>query len=215
MAIAFDASAVTARSDVSASLTFSHTCTGVNRILFVHILGDGLTDGITGVTYAGVAMTLVNKLQMPGGSARWSYLYYLIAPATGANNVIISASGVQSIAGASASYTGAKQTGQPDASNTASSGSANALTASVTTVANQSWTVYGTLNDQGAATMGAGATQRQSSIYGQALSDSNAAITPAGSTSQTHNKTGAAWVGLIASFAPAPADGGRMFAVFP
>jgi hypothetical protein len=60
MAIAVDATSQD-HSATATSLTFSHTCSGSNRILFVGIVGDITTDTVTGVTYAGVSMTLVGK----------------------------------------------------------------------------------------------------------------------------------------------------------
>ena len=73
----------------TASLTYSYTVgNGPNRLLVVNLVG-GLTDDISSVTYAGTAMILVNKLQAP--SNNWQYLYYLLNPASGSNNVVVTA----------------------------------------------------------------------------------------------------------------------------
>jgi len=99
MAIAFDAT-TDGGNTTATSLTYSHTCTGSNRILFVSVIGAIGSDNVTGATYAGAAMTLVDKQ----ASARSTYLFYLIAPATGANNVVVSAGSSSFIWSAAAPY---------------------------------------------------------------------------------------------------------------
>ena len=96
------------------TLTFSHTTTGTNLVLAVgvslNISGRNSTT-INNVTYGGVALT-------PAGAAvnngnRVSQIFYLIAPATGTNNVVvtlnISGGTIGTVAGA-ATFTGADQT---------------------------------------------------------------------------------------------------------
>lgn len=56
MAIAFDATTTSSLGSAVTSITFSHTCTGSNRILFVCTANNGGAN-VTGVTYNGVAMT--------------------------------------------------------------------------------------------------------------------------------------------------------------
>ncbi len=203
MAIALDTSVDGGLVNPGTSITWAHTCSGINRILFVTAFGNIGTDVITGATYGGVAMSLVNKIQCP--TDRWVYLFSLINPLTGANNVVVSASGSIAIAGQSASYTGVKQTGQPDANNTGTAVKpATSITVSVTTGANNDWTVFGGKNDVlGAMTAGTGSTVRQAA-NGLGLFDSNGAITPAGSYSMTVNTgaTPADFGMVIASFAP-------------
>lgn len=201
-AIAFDAtSEAHDTSGTVSSLTFSHTTSGTNRILFVGFFA-GVTDIITGVTYAGTAMTLVNKIQAPGG--RWAYLYRLVAPASGANNIVISASGNTAFGAAGASYTGAAQTGQPDASSTNTTSASTSFTESVTTVANNAWTVLSLRDENGSAlTAGGGTTIRQNAAVGYSFSDSNGPKTPAGSTSLSVSMTPSTnWGGVMASIVP-------------
>lgn len=107
MAIAFDAK-TDKQQGAATSLTFSHTCTGSNLILFVGAqTGDNLLlDQVTGITYNSVAMTRACiQNAVPSNSAH--YLYYLLNPSTGANNVVISVTGgSQTIRGMATSYTG-------------------------------------------------------------------------------------------------------------
>jgi hypothetical protein len=115
MAIAFD-NATDGNINNGTSLTFSHTCSGSNRFLKVSIKLYGAND-ITGVTYNGVAMShIATAVQGTEGSR--AVMYGLIAPATGANNVVISRTSSNFIAGSAESYTGVSQSGQPEASGT-------------------------------------------------------------------------------------------------
>lgn len=201
MAIAFDIASDSGLIVGSSTATWSHTCTGSNLILFAGFFAD-TSDVVTGVTYNSVAMAFVNKIQVP--SERWLYLYELVNPATGAHNIVASASGSIVWRGFGLSYTGAAQTGQPDASNTNTT-TGTSLTTSVTTVADNCWTVLVGKNLNGAVTAGTGSTQRATSTTnGIAVFDSNGVITPAGSTSMAISSALSEAIGAVmASFAPA------------
>src|ERR1700756_3968755 len=141
MAIAFDASSRGSGTSVS-SLTVSHTCSGSNRILLVALewVEGPTTD--TGVTYNGVAMTAIFQGFNPTGTRRMS-LYYIVAPATGTNNIVASwgSSTFGTTILLALSYTGAKQAGVPDASTSGGSASGSPVTATVTTIADNAWLV--------------------------------------------------------------------------
>lgn len=205
MAIAFDATS-SGFTGSGTSLTFSHTCTGADRILFVGIMGAVDNDYVTGVTYNGVAMTLVTKTLESSGSY-YDYLFYLINPDSGANSVVISASPSSFIAACSISYTGASQSAQPDNSTTyASGGAATSHTISLTTVADNCWIMLTGIQHASFPTAGAGTTKRigNPSTGSPVIFDSNAAKTPAGSTSLVVNLSSSDNFGaIIASFAPA------------
>jgi hypothetical protein len=167
-------------------------------MLWLSLAGNAASDIITGATYGGVATTLVGKqLPDPSGS-RWQYLFGLIAPATGANNVVISASGTcDFIIAVSADYSGVYQSLQPDASavNQLAAGSTS-LTSSVTTVADNDWVVLG---HQGyfsnqAPSAGTGATRRiyDATFGAVAIFDSGGVVHPAGSYSMTTSYAGTA-----------------------
>lgn len=201
-AIATDATAV---NTPPVGFTWSHTCTGSNLVLFVMGFGP---SALTSVTY-----NLVNATETrtaltngDGSGVHW----YLAGPTTGANNVIIS--GTASGAYVSVSYTGASQTGIPDASNTAST-TANTLSVSVTTVADNCWVIGCAGDSNGAGTTSAGAaptTLRVANNNSSKAFDNGAAKTPAGSvTLQLNDTSGAAnlyWI--AASFAPTAGGGG-------
>lgn len=129
MSIAFDATATGAQT-TNASITWSHTCTGSNRILVVlYSYATGSTT--TTATYGGVAMT--ELLRMRSDSI---HVFLLMNPASGTNTVSVNESG-SGVAkkGISSSYTGTKQTSQPDSQGTlASANPTTSLSATTTTV---------------------------------------------------------------------------------
>lgn len=162
MAIAFDA-VTFATPAAGTTPTYSHTCSGNNRILFVSIVVyGGDTDRINSVTYGGVAMTELIQVQGNlGGTIH--HLYYLVAPASGANNVIINASTSISVDTHAASYTGVRQTSPVptfDGFNTIG-GSASIITLDLTTTEANCWLVGGGWENLGSTiTGGTGTTVR-------------------------------------------------------
>ena len=105
------------------SLTYSYTVgTNSNRLLLVSLVGDPSADDISSVKYAGASMTLVAKVKTPG--EMWHYLYYLLAPASGTNNVVITAASAHYLISEAASWYNVTQSSQPQAytTNTAASG---------------------------------------------------------------------------------------------
>jgi len=203
MAIIYDTSASGTSVIGGNSLTYSHTCTGGKLILFVAATVRG-GDHLTGITYNGVSLTKVDSSLNAQTDGNYTYLYYLLNPATGAHNVVVSTNNAgDSIAASSTSYKEVKQTAQPDAHSNGSS-SENNLAQSVTSVADNCWTVMGCAII-GSYSVGGGTTQRAGAIgFGggtNAIFDSNGAIHPAGSTS-LNITTGASTEAAMASFAP-------------
>lgn len=209
MAIAFDASAVSTQT-ATTSLTFSHTCSGASRVLLVGLtVEDG--DTVTGVTYNGIAMTQLRK-QARGDGSNFIYVYGLIAPATSANNVVISSSVSTTIKAISLSYTGVKQSGLPDASasQAVNNSSTASTTANITTVANNSWAVTfliatGSGGTTITTTIGSGATFRNQDAQPSLRAyDTNGAITPAGLHSMVFNYSANAFFIILGEVSIAP-----------
>lgn len=201
-AIAFDTS-VTLQSTTGTSLTWSHTTSGSNRLLFVYLRStDQATDNVTGVTYNGVAMTKINTITGDAFIRRTTSTWILVNPAIGANNIVVSGSPSAFISGMSASYTGVAQTGQPDAQTTQNSG-ASPVSKAITTVANNSWVLVGSAMDNNTPTNNTGITFRQST-FNVAIGDSNAPVTPAGAyTMAANGGSSGSLVLLMVSIAPA------------
>lgn len=213
MAIAFDS--VTSNNSITAtSLTYSHTCgTWSDRMLFVWVSSGG-GDLITGVTYAGASMTQVWKIKQ-WAWAWFTYLYALFAPATGANNIICSASSSTAWNSMATSYTGVTQSNTMDATaSSAISWAALNFSTTLTTIANNCWSICYTINDTNIFASNSD-TLRGTNIWWN-IFDSNSAITPAGSKTmtQTVSWTGN-WSVVMASFSPAGAVvSSKMFSFF-
>lgn len=181
------------------SLTYSHTTSGSARILFVGVSTESASDLVTGITYNGVSMT---RIQFQSGNGEGTYLYYLINPSLGANNVVISTSSSTGIRSASVSYTGALQSGQPDASTKQTTASTNPFATSLTTVADKSWMVSYAQSNGFVVSASTGTTFRdQSTDQFNGIGDSGGAITPPASYSMSWSG-GGVWNIVQASFSP-------------
>lgn len=206
--IAVDATSQGQSAANQTSYSLSHTCSGSNRILFACVsvtAGDNISD----VTYGGSAMTLIDKSV---NTNAFTYLYYIIAPATGANNISVSKSTGAYIVIRGVSYTGAKQTGVPDAYTNNGSASTNSLTTSVTTVADNCWVIL-TAASQRNVSCSSGGTYRIGNANAQfQVFDTNGVKTPAGSVSMTIDETNGPQVLniVMASFAPAVTASGNI-----
>lgn len=151
----------------SGSLTWAHTCSaGANRLLLVGVAVGAADDtAITATaTYNGVAMTAGPVVHAGGTHAGFVQYFRLVAPASGAHNVVVTlAGGTATLSGGSVSYTGADQTtplGTPATANDANAaGTAVSVSVTGTTSGNPVVDFLG----QGsgvAATVGAGQTVR-------------------------------------------------------
>ncbi len=175
--IAFDA-ATNCGGNASCSVTTS----GSNRALIAYVLGD-TSDNQPTCTYNGTSMTAIDKVQIP--SDRWSYSLLLIAPTSGSHT--LSCSGPSYIRISSVSYTGVKQTSQPDnyGHNTTSSGSS--VSGSYTVNNNHSMIVQGTFAAGGSAssatTDSVAMTERGTTNTGVSIFDTD--TNPASASSHT------------------------------
>lgn len=205
MAIAYDNS--TQGTSASTPLTFAHTVAGSNRLLFVSCtVNTGRT--VSGITYNGVAMTSINSKTDGGGLV--TYLWYLIAPATGSNNVIVTAAGgATSVVATASSYANCLQSGVPDASVVGSDATTTHFTQALSSVNDGCWHIATMRTGNGfTLTADSGTTIRQqpeNTIFGAgALLDSNSAKIPAGSVTLGVTSTSQLFGGAVmASFRPA------------
>lgn len=180
--IQYDASASATGGSGLTSLSASHfVCDEQNRGLFVSVFIDGgsTSEFITGITANGDAMTQLSKQQRSAPDTNsWSYVYYLANPDAGIYNVTVTTSASCYIDGMiSASYTGVKQTGIPDASNTAANRNATA-SATITVVAANSWAMaygYADNGDEGWTTWSPTNRKTNVSTFTQ-FADSNGVV---------------------------------------
>lgn len=204
--ISFDNSTFDNNADSqSTSHTTAHTVgSGSNRILWVGVRGF-TDDRVTGVTYNGVSMTQITKRTRTG----CGYLFMLVNPATGNNNVVVSMSPADFAYVTVMSYDGAAQTGQPDSfsgNDTASDIQAHATT---TTVADNSWLVSFQYNGATQFATGTNSFMRSwNPTYGATVgADTNSPQTPAGDHAMTltYGASPSYFNMLIASFSPVAA----------
>ncbi len=207
-AIAFDAEAEVDQVSCNMTATYSHTCTGSQLILFVSVVDDTTNgaDKIAGVTYAGVSMTrIISMFNNPGNEPL--FLYMLTAPATGANNVVITSTANITVSSAAVSYTGAAQSGQPDATS-ANFTIGNSATCTTNVVAANCWVIAaGSDGAIGSPTAGTGINAVRTTMTFEAVTgDSNGTVST-GNYNTTFNRTGGAIAVVAASFAPFTAVG--------
>ena len=111
MAVARDAQQGYQQTSLASSKTVSHTCTGSDRLLLVTVMLEVNSRSVSGITYNGVALTKLGDVTFSPGPDMRGEIWYLVAPATGANNVVISiAGGTATFSGGIHSFTGVDQT---------------------------------------------------------------------------------------------------------
>src|SRR3990167_2930414 len=138
MAVVFDA--LSSGAVDANTITVAHTCTGSNRLLVVGIGIDGAQTVSAGYpTYAGVEMTQVATFA-PGNFR--IYIYYLVAPATGANNIVCNFSAAQDIGLVAVSYTGVAQTTPLDANTAGADDASEPIGGAITTVADNDLVLF-------------------------------------------------------------------------
>lgn len=193
MPIAFDAQTTDFNNALAkpASQTFSHTCTGSDRYLFLAVTCN-VGGSITGATYNGVSMTELGNFADGPFIMNESIVYGLANPASGANTVSIQTTGTGNVIlySAAASYTGVNQTTPNPHSASNSIVGATSLTLTIDTSSspstNNCWIICGSFTDGNyTATAGAGTTKRSSGTTDDwvGVYDNDIAITPAGSDS--------------------------------
>lgn len=184
MALAVDA--IGSGSGSGSSLTFAHTCSGSNRLLVVWVSYYDSLDTPTGVTYNGVAMTAIPSSTAANGDYKIAG-YYLINPATGTNNVVISFTGSMFDIGAgSVSFTDAHQT-TPLGTAVTATGTSTTPSVTVSSAAGEIVLDGLVIVHSGALTVDGSQTQRWKANTG------NAFIKYAGSTEGGAASTAMSW----------------------
>jgi hypothetical protein len=130
------------------SATFAHTVPAGNQRLLVVILHmEGIQDvhATTKPTYAGVTMTLAKRQDSASNIRCQVQIWYLVAPTTGANNVVVTYSAAQDWDGITVlSYVGVDQSSPLGATAGATRGTnGTAQTVSITTATANSMVVGG------------------------------------------------------------------------
>lgn len=191
MAITFDTATNGGNANAN-SLTFAHTCTGSNLFLVVSVFDSN--DTVSGVTYAGVSMTKAWTSTGLGES-----FWYLIGPASGANNVVVTKSaGTASLGAVAASYAGCNQTAIDSKGSNTANQTTSPQTVNTTVVASNCWTIgYSSYNNGlGGTATTVDKTRRitqdwtgSGNAVGVLIADSNATV-GTGAQGITYTRTG-------------------------
>lgn len=184
------------------SLTYAVDCTGADILL----VGFSMTVGtVSSITYNGVAMTLA--VSNTALANRDFFLYYLVAPSSGSNNVVITPSASSLIRSCAVAYSGASSTGQPDVTGSNTQGSNTVVSTAVTTVADNCFVVaYGDASVE-LVSRGSSGNTRQSS--GSRIMFDSGTKTPAGSFTSTLSADDFDSVGIVVmSIKPSTGGGG-------
>lgn len=189
--IAFDAVSV-GQIASGTELTFSHTCSGSNRILLVGIKeASDTAEYVTGVTYNGVALTKIDSIRIPP-SERWVSLWYLINPDSGTHDIVITANASTFMRGSGASYTGVRQSGQPESSATNSEENQMYFNSARRPQNDGRWVVMFVGNSLGVQVAGTGTTLRGTASDSNIM-DSNGPHIPQSPSSTTLQATYPSW----------------------
>lgn len=162
----------------STTPSWSHTCTGSNLALIIGHMNTGNTVNPS-TTYNGVAATFIDSIS--NGSTVLN-LYYLLAPSTGSNTISVSVGGGNFDSGYATSYTGARQSSQPEKEIAGSALSGTSYSTSLTPAFTNCWLIAAIFatNGMGAGGgAGAGTTARAviANNSKKGIYDSNGAVT--------------------------------------
>lgn len=183
------------------SLTWSHTCTGSNRFLAVGVhIYDSAALTVSSITYNGVNLTRANGITAAlEGNNQNVELWYLDAPASGANDIVVTLSGTADFTEAQAcSYTGKTSTGI-DASNATQDlvGSTTAPVCNVNVVQSDCWLVGVALSRGAGEPVHETGTQRRAwDGAGHVMGDSNGVVGTGNQTLAWSSGSGT-WPGVV------------------
>lgn len=195
MAIA-DITATAGPTGFLSTYTWSHTCAGSNRVIYVR-LAQRFNSAVTGVTYAGTALTRLAQQKSPSDQIVNVELWRLVNPASGANNVSVALSTARYVAASAVSMSGVDQAtsdGTPVvASNNSSSPSVSVSSATDQVVVDvvAVWTDAGTVT----ASATGGQTVDSNAYNGNSTNNGvrgvHSHITGAASTAMSYSLSGA------------------------
>lgn len=215
----------------ASSLTWSHTVnSNTNGILVVDVqYNDGSAPAVhvQSVTYNGTSLTFVRNDHGTGNAQIQTEVWYLVAPSTGANNVVVTMTGAvgggsgRYIIGGAVSLTGADQTSPIDAqAGGGSSSVGTAISQAVTTVANNAWVlafVSGGKFDSytSSQTLAYSTNDGSGTSNGSGAGAYTGPVTPAGSQTMSFTaSTNENWAISVVSIAPAAATVATTDAIF-
>ena len=206
MAIAFDNATVGGRITGGSSKTFSHVCSGTDRIIFVEAsVVNPSGNKATAVTYDGVAMTKIDD-SFAQHNVNIS-LWFLKNPSSGTNDVVVTfANAIGSFCDTIASsYNGASQSGSIDNS-TKSNGTGATFSESLTPSVDNCWVIASAYHNGGnGLSLTSGGVERAEAPDATPqtlIVDTNSSIDPASIHTFSFSNSSDNWAIIMASFAP-------------
>lgn len=187
--IAFDSS------DHSAIASYSFTNTAGN-FMIVGVNSDSATPPT--VSYNSVGMTFVLTQKIDTDNA-WLHMFVLHSPATGSNTLAVVGTFSQLIV---VTYSGVKDTGQPEVTTQKAQSSASSVSNTITTISDGSWVVAIWLA-YGVPTEFTDVTRRATDGNYPYVGDSDGVVTPAGDLLQSVGYGGTSpWAFIQLALAP-------------
>lgn len=213
MPIAFDAASNSGYNTSLSTYNWSHTCTGADRYLAVGVsLLSVMGSSVTGITYGGVAMTLIRARASAAGAVR-AELWGIENPMSGANSIAVTLSAALDSVACASSFTWARQsaTSEGAADNSATNTGAADATVDITTVTDNAVVIDVVATMDTAITVGAGQTQRAnvSGALGSGAMSTAGLKTPPGTVTMSWTGVDAAmtWTTVSAAIRPSITSG--------
>lgn len=152
MAIARD-SELFAQTSASSPFTFAFNNVAGDALYVMGHDATGVPTILTGVTYAGVSMTKIAEL--PGNASfndRAITLWRLVAPATGSNNIVVTAPGATNLRFDVVSYSGVHQSIPEDGTDTTTGTTVTSISTDITTGVADCWMLQFSKDQNGTRT---------------------------------------------------------------
>lgn len=212
---AFDALAEGASTSATSTATVAHTTANQpNRYLTVRIAMPPSVSlrTATGVAYAGIAMTLIQRQQLPTGNALIEF-WGLVAPEIGTNNVVVTFSSVMTSPDLARvqpiTHFGIDQTTPLDVAVTSNTGTGTGTSVSITPVTANAIVLDESLSNQSTSlTIGAGQTARGTGGFHTSSSctgvSEKVVVSPSATTMSWTAGTTASWAAVAIALRPAP-----------
>lgn len=188
MPIAYDAVSNSGFQAAASTYSWSHTCTGANLFLAVDVsLLSVAGTTVSGITYNGVALTLIGVKSSVSGACRIE-CWGLANAAAGANTIEVTLTASIVSAACAVSYTGVNLASPTEAfnSNQATNGGVADATLTVTTLTNNAWVHAACTSDDDAMTAGQTARNNVTGIGGSGANEDTGPVTPAGGTAMNY-----------------------------
>lgn len=207
-AVAFDAASNSGYQTLAASYSWRHICNGSHRFLSVDIALLSAGQTVTGITYDGIAMSLIvarSTVSAVGRVECWG----LIHPAVGNNLIEVTLSGAIASAGVAVSRTGVHQYNPlagPNSNQATNAGSATDATVSIASDADQCVIHAALATDDGDVTAGQTGRNEVNGAGGSGANEDFGPQSP-GTKTMSFSDMGVVATWAIAGYALRPNDG--------